>query len=54
MSPWTAPSMYMNFAETRRAPTALWSEHGYRRLCQIKAQFDPDDLIRANHPIPPA
>jgi FAD/FMN-containing dehydrogenase len=54
ISPWTAPSMYMNFAETRRAPTALWSEHGYRRLCQIKARFDPDDLIRANHPIPPA
>lgn len=54
MSPWTAPRMYMNFAETRRAPTALWSEHGHRRLCQIKAQFDPDDLIRANHPISPA
>ncbi len=53
MAPWTAPTMYMNFAETRRDPAALWSEHRYRRLGQIKARFDPDDLIRANHPLKP-
>jgi FAD/FMN-containing dehydrogenase len=54
MAPWAAPRMYMNFAETRRDPAALWSEHRYRRLCQIKARFDPDDLIRSNHPVTPA
>lgn len=54
MASWTAPRMFMNFAETRRDAAALWSEHGYRRLCQIKARFDPDDLIRSNHPVKPA
>ncbi|MGN6871548.1 MAG: FAD-binding oxidoreductase [Solirubrobacteraceae bacterium] len=54
MAPWTAPTMYMNFAETSRDPAALWSEHRHRRLGQIKARFDPDDLMRANHPVKPA
>lgn len=54
LAPWAASSMYMNFAETRRDPASVWSEHGYRRLCQIKERFDPDDVIRSNHPIPPA
>jgi hypothetical protein len=46
--------VYLNFAETRRDPAALWSEHAYRRLRQIKARVDPDDVIRANHPVAPA
>jgi hypothetical protein len=54
LAPWAAPEMYMNFAETRRDPSALWSEHAYRRLRQIKARVDLDDVIRSNHPIPPA
>ena len=32
----------------------LWTEPAYRRLRQIKAAVDPRDLIRANHPVPPA
>jgi FAD/FMN-containing dehydrogenase len=54
MRPWAATEMYLNFAETRRDPAALWSEHAYRRLRQIKARVDPDDVIRANHPVAPA
>jgi hypothetical protein len=54
MDPWRAPEMYLNFAESRRDPTTLWGEDAYRRLRQIKARVDPDDLIRSNHPIPPA
>jgi FAD binding domain len=54
MSAWGAPRMYMNFAETRRDPATLWSEHGYHRLRLIKRLVDPDDRIRSNHPIPPA
>jgi FAD/FMN-containing dehydrogenase len=53
MTPWAARRMYLNFADTRRDPAALWSEHGYHRLCQIKQRFDPDDLIRSNHPVSP-
>lgn len=54
MAPWAATEMYLNFAETRRDPETLWSEHAYRRLRQIKGRIDPDDMIRANHPIAPA
>jgi FAD/FMN-containing dehydrogenase len=53
MAPWAAARMYLNFAETHRDPAALWGDHGYRRLCQIKGRFDPDDLIQSNHSIPP-
>jgi hypothetical protein len=53
MAPWAAEEMYMNFAESRRDPTSLWGEHASRRLRQIKAHVDPDDLIRSNHPIAP-
>lgn len=54
LAPWTAQEMYLNFAETRRDPSSLWSEHAYRRLRQIKGRVDPDDVIRSNHPIAPA
>lgn len=54
MQPWRASRMYLNFAETPRKPAALWGEEAYRRLCQIKGQVDPDDLIRGNHPVLPA
>jgi Berberine and berberine like len=43
--------MYSNFAETRHDPATFWDEHSYDRLRRIKSAVDPDDLIRANHPI---
>jgi hypothetical protein len=54
LAPWTAPQMCLNFAETRHPAAPLWTEQAYRRLRQIKATVDPHDLIRANHPVPPA
>ena len=54
MTPWSARQMYLNFAETPRDPASFWSPHAYHRLRQIKATVDPQNLIRANHPIPPA
>jgi hypothetical protein len=51
--PWSAPQMYLNFAETVRDAGTFWSEHAYRRLRQIKARVDPGELLRANHPIEP-
>jgi FAD/FMN-containing dehydrogenase len=54
LAPWAARQMYLNFAETRRDPASFWSPHAYHRLRRIKAAVDPDNLIRANHPIPPA
>jgi hypothetical protein len=47
--------MYLNFAENPQwSPSAFWTEQAYRRLRRIKAAVDPGNVIRANHPIPPA
>jgi FAD/FMN-containing dehydrogenase len=54
MSPWLARHMNMNFAETSRDPSSFWSTATYDRLRQIKARVDPADIIRSNHPVPPA
>jgi FAD/FMN-containing dehydrogenase len=51
LGPWTAPVASLNFADTRRDPGTFWSEESYDRLRRIKAALDPDDLIRANHPL---
>jgi hypothetical protein len=54
LAPWAAPYTYLNFAETRRDPASLWDAEAYRRLRRVKSAVDPGDLIRSNHPIPPA
>ena len=54
LAPWEAEHTYLNFAETRRKARALFSSASYHRLRRIKAIIDPADLIRSNHPIPPA
>ncbi|MGH2859259.1 MAG: FAD-binding oxidoreductase [Solirubrobacteraceae bacterium] len=51
MAPWAANEALLNFADTRRDPATLWSEHVHRRLRHVKERFDPQDLIRANHPV---
>jgi hypothetical protein len=54
LAPWAARQMYLNFAETQYPAAPFWTEHAYQRLRRIKAAVDPGNLIRANHPIPPA
>ncbi len=54
LEPWEAEHNYMNFAESRRKPATLFSSASYHRLRRIKAIVDPHDLIRSNHPVPPA
>jgi len=54
MRPWAARQMYLNLAETERDPASFWTPQAYDRLRRVKAAVDPDDVIRANHPIPPA
>jgi hypothetical protein len=54
LAPWAARHMYLNFADSTRPPAQFWNERAYHRLRQIKAAVDPADLIRANHPVPPA
>jgi hypothetical protein len=45
---------YLNFAEQPTDPRRLVGHASYERLRRIKAQYDPADLFRANHQIPPA
>ena len=54
MAPWGARQMYLNVAETSRAPAAFWTPQAYERLRRIKAAVDPGNRIRSNHPVPPA
>ncbi len=53
LAPWAARQMYLNFAENQHS-APFWTEQAYRRLRRIKAAVDPHDIIRSNHPIPPA
>jgi hypothetical protein len=54
LAPWAAKQMYLNFAESQPDPATFWTEQAYHRLRRIKTAIDPDDMIRSNHPIPPA
>jgi FAD binding domain len=54
LSPWAARQMYLNYADTGRDPASFWSPQAYDGLRRIKANVDPGDIIRSNHPIPPA
>jgi FAD binding domain/Berberine and berberine like len=54
LSPWTAPQMFANFAETRRDPASFWGEAAFARLRGLKTSLDPEDVFRSNHPILPS
>ena len=45
---------YLNFEEEAADAASFFGEETYRRLRAVKADVDPDELFRANHPIPPA
>jgi hypothetical protein len=45
---------YLNFAETRTDVRRLWPMDVYHRLRQVKSEYDPIDMFRSNHPVPPA
>jgi hypothetical protein len=45
---------YLNFEEDPSDPARFYDADTYRRLRVVKALVDPDELIRANHPILPA
>jgi hypothetical protein len=45
---------YLNFVEKPVETGRLFPPTVYRRLRQVKAQYDPSELFLANHPIAPA
>jgi hypothetical protein len=42
------------YANTPHPAVGFWTDEADQRLRRIKANVDPCDVIRANHPIPPA
>ena len=53
LQPVTAAQAYLNFADTQRNPESFWTPEAYLRLREVKAAYDPHDVIRSNHPVPP-
>jgi len=44
---------YPNFVEEPTDARSFFDAEAWRRLREVKALYDPSDLFRANHPIPP-
>ena len=51
--PWRAGD-YPNFIEKPADASGFFDEATWARLRRAKAQYDPADLFRGNHVIPPA
>jgi hypothetical protein len=45
---------YPNFVETPSDASAFFDADTWARLREVKALYDPDDLFKGNHHIPPA
>lgn len=54
LAPWDAGRAYLNFAELSTTGQRLFGAGTYARLRRVKAAYDPQDVIRSNHPVPPA
>lgn len=54
LAPYDNGRQYLNFAEDPTDPARFYRDEAYRRLREVKAAVDPGELMRANHPIPPA
>jgi len=54
LAAYDAGQAYFNFVEKPVETGRLFPPTVYRRLREVKAQYDPRELFRANHPIPPA
>ena len=54
LGPWHAGYDYYNFEETPAPASAVLPPASYRRLQQIKAAYDPGQVIVSAHPVQPA
>ena len=53
LEPWDSGVKFANFVDIPMDPRLCYPPETFDRLQQVKARYDPDDLFRANHPIPP-
>jgi FAD/FMN-containing dehydrogenase len=54
LAPYDHGRQYLNFTEESTDPARFYGEDTYRRLRAVRAAYDPQELMRANHPIPAA
>jgi hypothetical protein len=54
MAPWAARHLVLNLAGTPTPMDVFWAAPAFERLRAVKATVDPENLIRANHTVPPA
>lgn len=50
LAPWRAAQSYINFVESSRAADEMWDD-GLDRLRAVKSAYDPQRVIRSNHPV---
>jgi hypothetical protein len=51
-TPWSSGSAYLNFADGGAVdPKVGYGEDAWLRLQELRAQYDPDGVFIANHPI---
>jgi FAD binding domain/Berberine and berberine like len=53
LGPWDA-GRFPTFTERPVDTARMFGDEAYRRLREVKARYDPDNVIQANHEIPPA
>jgi FAD binding domain/Berberine and berberine like len=53
LAPWDS-GRFLNFTERPGHAGRMFTDDVYRRLCEVKSKYDPDNVIQANHEIPPA
>jgi FAD binding domain/Berberine and berberine like len=53
LAPWDA-GRFLNFTEEPGQAGRMFTDDVYDRLRMVKSKYDPDNLIQANHEIPPA
>jgi FAD/FMN-containing dehydrogenase len=51
VQPWSSERDYLNLADRRSDASGAFPEDTYRRLRDVKAKVDPDDLFLASHPV---
>ena len=52
LTPYDSGRQYLNFTEEKTDVSTFYQQKAFQRLQAVKAAVDPDDLFRANHPIP--
>ena len=53
LEPHSTGARYLNF-EAEEGVAAIYGEEKYRRLAELKAKYDPENLFRLNQNIEPA